>query len=295
MERRNFMDAENYTAAFYKDYRWAETYGKEQDGYALLAAVQLYETTQKAEYLSVIRNYFDAFLSENGEIAGGLETDCSGSRINVSRCLFFLYDETGEEKYRKAVGTVMNRLRTWSRCECGNFVCGTEKTASVDALYMLLPFYTAYETVYDKKEKYNDIIGQFENVRKLLYDTDKECGGVQELPLMDRVKYLTALVDTIDCMSIEIYEQYRKLQDMFRQALQDVLQYRKEEKGVCENALIAYCILKACGMGIILKEKYVGTGMEIVEKLAEAELPEKTGVFVSACGQYLRMKKELEA
>ena len=27
------MDAENYTVAFYKDYRWAETYGKEQDGY----------------------------------------------------------------------------------------------------------------------------------------------------------------------------------------------------------------------------------------------------------------------
>ena len=110
---------------------------------------------------------------------------------------------------------------------------------------------------------------------------------------MDRVKYLTALVDTIDCMSIEIYEQYRKLQDMFRQALKDVLQYRMEENGVCENALIAYCILKACRMGIILKEKYVGAGMEIVEKLAE--LPEKTGVFVSACGQYLRMKKELEA
>lgn len=291
------MEAENYIAEYFKNYRYAETYGDEEDGRALLASGQMYAITGDQEYFSFIKKYFDRFLSENGEISGGSEDGLKAGWVNAGRCLFLLYDKTGEEKYRKAVEAVMDRLRTWPRCENGNFACGTEQTeaVSVDALYLIQPFYMAYETVYDKKEKYNDIIGQFDHVRERFYGTGQGSGGGQEFPLMDKVKYLMALVDTMDCMSIEIYEQYRKLQDMFKQALKDVLQYQEEENNVSEKALTAYCILKACGMGIILKEKYVGTGMEIVEKLAETEQSEKTGVFVLACGQYLRTRKEPEA
>ena len=47
-------------------------------------------------------------------------------------------------------------------------------------------------------------------------------------------------------------------------------------------------------MGILLKEKYVDTGMEIVEKL-EAEQPEMTNTFIMAYAQYLLTKREAEA
>lgn len=307
------MEAENYVAEYFKNYRYASAYGNEEDGCALFAAKQIYEMTGDEGCLSFITNYFDAFLLENGEIRSDSGEDFSADWANGSRCLFFLYNKTGEEKYRRAIETVMNHLRVYPRCGCGNFVSSNERPGevSVDALYRLQPFYMEYETVYDKKEKYNDIINQFENAQKLLYDEEKGlcCQAYEEesgtrrtdgegCALASTARYLTALVDTMDSMSIEIYEQYRKLQDMFKLALKGILQYQDKENGVYtrasfESALIGYCILKACRMGILLKEKYVDTGMEIVEKLAEQ--PERNSAFIMAYGQYLQMKKELEA
>lgn len=110
---------------------------------------------------------------------------------------------------------------------------------------------------------------------------------------MGTAKFLTALIDTMECMSIEIYEQYRKLQDMFKTILKGALDCSEEISGE-SGALIGYCILKACRMGILLKEKYVDTGMEIVEKLA-AEQPEMTNAFIMAYAQYLLTKREAEA
>lgn len=312
------MEAENYVAEYFKNYRYASAYGNEEDGWALLAAKQTYEMTGDESCLSFIRNYFDAFLSDNGEIVDGSGEDFSADWVNGSRCLFLLYDKTGEEKYRKAIETVMNHLHVYPRCECGNFVSSKERPGevTVEALYRFQPFYAEYETVYDKKEKYNDIINQFENAQKMLYDEERglccqayeeESGTCRmdgdECAFMSTAGYLTALVDTMESMSIEIYEQYRKLQDMFKLALKGVLQYQDKEGDVnvhaffgsasAESALIAYSILKACRMGILLKEKYVDTGMEIVEKLMEQ--PKQNGAFIMACGEYLQMKKELEA
>lgn len=110
------------------------------------------------------------------------------------------------------------------------------------------------------------------------------------------VLYLAALVDTMESMSIQIYEQYRKLQDMFKETLKAVLM--DNDRDVFEEAMIGYCILKACQMGILLKEKYVGKGMEIVEKLAEkVEASEEAAygteavcAFLMGYGQYLQIR-----
>lgn len=326
------MEAEKYVMEYLRNHQYAENYGNEEDGYALLAARQMYEITGDEDCFSFIKKYFDMFLSENGEVRNKSDADFLADWINGSRCLFFLCDKTGEEKYRKALEVMMEKLRRYPRCGCGNFVSQKErlKEVSADTLYRIQPFYMEYETVYDKKEKYNDIISQFENAQKMLYDDEKGlcCQAYDEekgmprmedgedqthgFQVMSTAQYLAALVDTMDSMSIEIYEQYRKLQDMFKQALKGILEYRDEKSGffmkkeaaesqsgvetdISGSALIGYCILKACHMGILLKEKYVDTGMEIVEKLSALEEPKKTGVFFLAYAQYLQMKKELEA
>lgn len=304
------MGAKNDITAYLKSYRYADTYGEEEDGWALLAARQLYEATGDEEYFSLIQKYYDGFLSENGEIRGSSTADFTADTVNGSRCLFFLYDKTGEEKYRLAIENIMSGLRGYERCECGNFVCCKDrpKEVTVDALYGFMPFYMEYETKYDKKEKYGDIIRQFENAQKLLYDEEKGlcCRAYVEEGKTRRMeengcafaasaRYLAALADTMDCMSVEIYEQYRKLQDMFKQVLKGVLNCRAQGNGEGDNVLIGYCILKACRMGILLKEKYVDTGMEIVKKMTETESAETTATSVMAYAQYLLTESEAEA
>lgn len=306
------MEAGNDRNEYFKNYRCRNEYGDYEDGCALLAAKQLYEVSGDEAYFSFIKDYADAFLSEEGGIRGDSPEAFSADWVHGSRILFFLYRTTKEEKYRKAFEAVMKRLHAYPRGECGNFVYRGEQPEEIlDALYRIQPFYMEYETVYGKKENYNDIIGQFENAQKII------CGE-EERSLRSTAQYLAALADTMDNMSIQIYEQYRKLQDMFKEALKAVLEKQDAESGlfrkkaddgadngidVFGSAVIGYCILKACRMGILLKEKYVETAMEIVERLTAAVKAsadkgcgtEEICAFMMAYGQYLQTKREMEA
>ena len=97
-------------------------------------------------------------------------------------------------------------------------------------------------------------------------------------------------------LSIEIFEQYKKLEGIFKQMLSGILQYQDEEsklfyqvidKGdtagnyleTSGSAMIAYAILKGCRMGILLTEKYAGKGEEILRSLIDNKLVEKDGVL----------------
>ncbi len=173
---------------------------------------------------------------------------------DAGRILFFLYEKTGEEKYRSAIERIMERLRALGRCDCGVFADASmasggnagsgENAAKIirsDVLARTLPFYMEYETRYDKKEKYNDIINQFAQGQKYLYDERNgllraaydEASGEGETParetdgmrLSGEGRYLAALVDTVEHTSVEIYEQYRKLCDGYKLLLRGVLRY----------------------------------------------------------------------
>lgn len=246
------MEAENYGKEYLKEYQWGKAYGRYEDGCALLAAKQLYDATGEESCFSFVKNYMDDFLSEEGEIGSGMGESFSADCVYNSRLLFFLYDKTGEEKYRKAIETIMNGLRAYPRCECGNFAYRREQPEEqpMEALYRIQPFYMEYETVCGKKEKYNDIIKQFENAQEML------SGGEDQIRCT--VLYLAALVDTMENMSIQIYEQYRKLEDIFKQVLKGVLTNNGGD--IFENAIIGYCILKACRMGILFKRKVYRCG-----------------------------------
>lgn len=154
--------------------------------------------------------------------------------------------------------------------------------------YAVLPFYMEYETKYAKKEKYGDIV-------KELAGAEKEVSKAGYSG-MDTAWYLAALIDVIDNMSFEIYEQYRKLQDIFKQTLAKVLQNSGTDSvSVSEKAMLAYCILKACRMGILLKEKYAARGMEMVESLSgDGQDAEEAEILSMARGQYAELQKELE-
>ncbi len=310
------MKAEKFIDQYLKNYQNYKDYWNYEDGCVLLGAKQLYEATGEEKYFSFIENYVKNYVEEDGTINNYQTGKFSIDSINCSKILFFLYDKTGEEKYRRAINFTMNQLRAHPRCKCGNFIHKQLYPGQIwlDGLYMAQPFYMEYETKYGKKEHYNDIISQFENVQKFMFNdkkglcyhafdeektqfwADKETGCSSNFWLRSMGWYLMALVDVMDNMSIEIYEQYRKLQDIFKAVLKGLLQYQDKEsrlfyqvidrsdaKGnyleTSGSAMAAYAVLKACRMGILLKEKYVPAGMEIVESLINNKLKEEEGVL----------------
>lgn len=308
------MEAENYIRHYLNTYENYKTYWNYEDGCVLIGARQMYEATGNDGYFTFVKEYVDDWVTQDGIITNYQVGKNSIDSINASKILYFLYDRTGEEKYRKAIEFTMEQLRAHPRCACGNFFHKEQYPNQIwlDGLYMAQPFYMEYETRYDKKEKYNDIISQFENVRKYLFDAQKglyyhafdekkeqfwcsaETGCSPNFWLRSMGWLLMALVDTMDAMSIEIFEQYKKLEAIFKEALKGILQYQDPESGLfyqvidrsdvpgnyletSGSAMVAYAILKGCRMGILLKEKYAENGIRIVDSLIEHQLTEEEG------------------
>lgn len=270
-------------AGFRDEFRGRIGQRRVEDGAVLLGMKQMYDALGDEQYFSVIREYVNDFAEEGGKLRSN---DINAADVNCGKLLFFLYDKTGDEKYRTAIEAVMERLREEPKLLSPDPV-------SVEALYTVQPFYMEYETRYDKKAKYSDIIRQFERAENLL-KTGGAAGRQSGL-------YLTALIDALSGMSFEIYEKYRNLQDAFKRVLRETGVCYREDAGDAENAGIAYVVMKAGRMGVLLKEKYAAAGMEIVKSLAENRLADiladshAAGPFLCAYGQYLQLRREFTA
>ncbi|MBD5522746.1 MAG: glycosyl hydrolase family 88 [Lachnospiraceae bacterium] len=308
------MKAENFIDQYLKGYNNYKKYWNYEDGCVLMGAKKMYDATKDEKYFTFLEEYLKPFVLEDGTITNYQTDKFSIDSINCSKILFFMYDKTGDEKYRKAIEFTMEFLRKHPRCGCGNFIHKQVYPSQIwlDGMYMAQPFYMEYETKYNKKGNYKDIVKQFENVQKYIYDekkglcyhaydeakeqfwADKTTGCSPNFWLRSMGWYLMALVDVMDKMSIEIYEQYRKIQDIFKLMHKGIMQYQDKETKLfyqvidrsdvegnyletSGSAMIAYAIIKACRLGALSKEKYAASGMEIVESLINYKMIEEGG------------------
>lgn len=303
------MRAENYVDEYLKGYCGCRDGFEGADSMVLLGAAQLWEAGQDEKYLAFLEGCLRQCVEEDGSCRIKGEKEPGLETMGLGRILFFMLDKTGEEKYRRAIDHLMEILEKQPRDKNGSFVSSGSNAGQIrpEDLFAVQPFYMEYETRFNRKERYGDIIGQFDNAQKLMYN--KEQG-----------LYLAALVDTMAGMSIQIFEQYKRLESIFKQVLGGMLKHRDEESGifyrtaeegevsekspdVSGSLLTAYAVLKACMMGILIREKYEHFGVEILEGLPEGRhspdretppSPEEAGAFMMAYGQYLLLKKKME-
>lgn len=134
---------------------------------------------------------------------------------------------------------------------------GKDGRVVLTADFALLPVITKEDTEFGKKEKYADIVGVFQTVSK---NIDKKDTGY----------FLATLIDTIEVMSMEIYEQYRTLQDIFRKQARKLLAaYKSNSCEADEAGAAAYAILKGCRIGCLLKEKYLPVGFAMAKTITD--------------------------
>lgn len=261
--------------------------------------MQMHQATGDEKYLEFIMKYFKTVIKEDGKLIGPCTEEPDIDSVSTMSVLFYIYDLTGEEKYRKAIELVQNKIRELKRDADGNFVWE-------DSLEKMFPFYMEYETRYNKKANYNDIATQLPGIGKKGQKTS----------------YLMALIDVIDAMSIEIFEHYKTLEKLFKEEIKEILpeyigQVREQTRGTEEGDLVrnrvksvsvftvAYAIIKACRIGVLSKEKYEGTGLEAfrsvmdIKELWSEETGENEdgkaeciGIFMMAYAQKLMMQKQ---
>lgn len=308
------MKMEQYVTSYLKNYQNAKNNWNYEDGCVLMGTLLLYRVTGDNYFKNFIVHYMDQFINEDGSINYYNKEHYNIDCINTGKILFFLYEETKKEKYRAAVEVLMDQLRSQPRTKSNNFWHKKIYPNQVwlDGLYMAQPFYMEYETKFNGKKNYNDIISQFKNVRKYLYNedkklyyhgydeariqfwADKKTGVSPNFWLRAMGWYMMALADTMDKISEEVFEHYKTLEMLFKECVKGILPYQDREsklfyqiidRGGYKNnyletsgsAMISYSILKGCSLGVLNREKYQAAGEEILLSILENKLVEEDG------------------
>lgn len=92
-------------------------------GFFLNAGFELWQRNGKDDYYNYIKAWADRFLSEDGSIKES-EYDVTKYRLDdilPGRLFIFLYQETGDEKYKKAAGQLRDHLAKQPRTKEGGY------------------------------------------------------------------------------------------------------------------------------------------------------------------------------
>lgn len=277
------------------------------DGCMITAVLALYEMTGEERYFNFAKDFVDAYVQEDGEIRTYDTKEHNLDNINAARNLFVLYEKTGDEKYKKAIGKVRSQLDSMPRTKEGNFWHKQIYPWQVwlDGMYMAQPFYMQYETVFNGMEKCHDSIHMFENVVRIMkdpktglyyhgYDESREMYWADPKTGLSRNFWLRAigwfamaLVDTASVISETLYYEYRFLQKTLQDLVDALIPFQDESgmfwqvvdhPGVPGNyletsgtALIACAILKGVRLGY-LPEKYAEVGIKAFNGIEEKYL-----------------------
>lgn len=281
------------------------------DGCMMTSMLSLYDFTKEERYLDFVIQYTNYFVNEDGTINGYDKKHYSTDDVSQSRILFDLYKYTNNEKYLKAIHMSYEQVKEQPRTEAGNFWHKQIYPNQVwlDGIYMMQPFYTRYETEFNNKINYDDIVGQIKLVEKIMRDKDtglyyhaynepkdmfwanKETGLSQHYWLRAIGWYLAGIADVYSYM--EDVEKRAELAELLKSSVDSLLKYQDEESKMfyqivdlkdrepnyletSGSLLASYAILKGSRVGA-LPANYAEIGSEIFEGVVNAKLTEVNG------------------
>lgn len=281
--------------ASYLDYREGTYKWNYTPGLELRAFLDVYETYGGEDILAYVDNWYDTLIQEDGSIKGFKLSNFSTDHICPGKTLFYLYDKTGKEKYRKAMDTLMEQVRMQPRTSDGAFWHKAAYPYQVwlDGVYMAEPFYIEYVSRYypeeERMEAYNDIVNEF--VIGGLHTYDDATGlyrhawdETRSMPWADPATgqsahawgramgwYCMALLDVLDYLPLEC-EGRAKLLEILNHICDTLPQYADPATGLWYQvldqpgregnylestccAMFSYTYLKAVRMGYIGADK----------------------------------------
>nr|WP_235907417.1 glycoside hydrolase family 88 protein [Niallia circulans] len=275
-----------------------------EDGVVLEGMYLLWKQSGDREYLDYIKQNLDLFVDGVGNIPKYSLQEFNIDHVNNGKILIDLYNETKDERYKKAADLLREQLRRHPRTKEGSFWHKQIYPYQVwlDGLYMGSVFYGKYIHTFSEEENWDDVINQFllceKNTRDdktgLLhhaYDetreqpwADKETGLSQHFWGRSVGWFAMALVDVLDYLDGN--DQKQRLIVMLKDVLDAVMKFQDKETALWYQILdqgtrkgnylesscscmFLYAIAKGVRKGYLDEEWY-----EIAEKIYEGVLDE---------------------
>lgn len=275
------------------------------DGCMITALLCASEITGETKYADFAEKFIDYYVFDDGSIRGYSKEKYNLDDVNEGKVLFELYEKTGKEKYKKAIFLLESQLEEQPRTNTGNFWHKKIYPNQIwlDGLYMGQVFSTLFKKYFGNKD-YSDVVNQFKNVRKLMFDedkklyyhgcdcsktafwADKETGRSKSFWLRAIGWFCISLIDNIDYIDDEGAK--AELVKIFAEAIDGISQYADAETGMyyqvvdqggregnyletSGSSMIAYAMMKGARLGVIDK-KYAEMGRKTFDGICKKYL-----------------------
>lgn len=294
--------------ATYLDYaegrlKWSYTPGLE-----LKAFLDVYETYGNQAIYDYVFDWYNQIVNEDGTIKTYSVEKYNVDLICPGRSLFYFYDKTGDEKFRKAIELLKSQLDAHPRTEAGAFWHKLIYPHQVwlDGVYMASPFYTEYAVRYLEGEEqtkvFDEVITEFEVAAKYTFDPETklyrhawdesksmfwcnpETGQSQHCWGRALGWYVIAAVDVLDYLP-EDYAGREKLISLLQTILAELPKWADKESGVWYqvldqpgregnyleatcSAMFSYTYLKAVRLGYI-DESYSQYALDLYQDVVD--------------------------
>lgn len=212
-ESEMVRNPESWQVDFQPSLKWDYCHGLE-----LGAMMDVYDRYGDAKFYEYALAYADTMVNEDGTIKKYKLTDYSLDRINSGKMLFRIYEQTKEEKYKKALDLLRSQFEGQPRNADGGFWHKKvyPNQMWLDGLYMGTPFLAEYAYRNNEPQAYQEVINQIKIVARHTYDpanglfrhacdvskrekwADKETGQSQHCWGRALGWYAMAIVDNLD-------------------------------------------------------------------------------------------------
>ncbi len=156
---------------------WQLDHGKRlyfgySQGLGCLAMLKVWKHTGDRKYLDYVIEWADTVINDDGKIHLYKMETYNIDYINPGKVLFEVYKETGDEKYKLAMDTLVKQMKYHPRTLEGAFwhKLVYQHQVWLDGLYMGSPFLAQYAVTFNKPGLIDDVVNQFTICAKHTFD-----------------------------------------------------------------------------------------------------------------------------
>ena len=293
---------ERYLRAYAEQFRKTDrNMWNYEDGCVLIGLRAMYQATGDNFYLNALRSFTDRYIEVDGNIRNYVAAEYNLDCIPAGCVLYTLYDKTCEPRYRKAIETLEEQLRHQPRTPCGSFWHKAIYPNQVwlDGLYMGLPFHANYAIRFGDESALDDIMLQFRNARKYLYDektglyyhawnetkdvfwADPKTGLSPNFWTRAIGWYLMALADIYGMIPDNRTDLIDEMAALWKEAIDGMLRWQEKDSGLfyqlpalpnekrnyletSGSLMVAYSLLKGARLDVLTEPEYRAAGEKIL-------------------------------
>lgn len=293
---------ERYLRAYAEQFRKTDrNMWNYEDGCVLIGLRAMYQATGDNFYLNALRSFTDRYIEVDGNIRNYVAAEYNLDYIPAGCALYTLYDKTCEPRYRKAIETLEEQLRHQPRTPCGSFWHKAIYPNQVwlDGLYMGLPFHANYAIRFGDESALDDIMLQFRNARKYLYDektglyyhawnetkdvfwADPKTGLSPNFWTRAIGWYLMALADIYGMIPDNRTDLIDEMAALWKEAIDGMLRWQEKDSGLfyqlpalpnekrnyletSGSLMVAYSLLKGARLDVLTEPEYRAAGEKIL-------------------------------